>query len=70
MHTAGHKSGKYWRRKMTKGQQIVEDLRTEGYSDDQIKDALCDGEYLATTDFLQPDVEEAYYIIQRQHNAE
>lgn len=48
-----------------KGQQIVDDLRAQGYSDEQIKDALCDGEYLSTTDYTQDEIEDAYAVVKK-----
>jgi len=49
----------------TKAQEIIEEIRNEGnnYTDQDIKYALEDGEYLATQDWTQEEIEEAYDIV-------
>ncbi len=52
---------------MNKATELIDDLRAQGYSDNQIQDALCDGEYLATIpEYTQDDIEEAYYIVSQR----
>jgi hypothetical protein len=50
----------------TKAQDIIDDLREDGYSDRQIKDALEDGAYLATLKGVtQADIEEAHTLVSK-----
>ncbi len=63
---AGRQGGK--ERKMTRTEEVIETLRSEGFSTQQIIDALCDGqalEELGLTDEDQTDVECAFYDLER-----
>ncbi len=46
-----------------KAQQIIDDLKNQGFDIFQIKDALLDGEFLSGLDASQDDIEEAYDLV-------
>ncbi len=50
-------------------QKIIDDLKKEGYDLQQIKDALCDGAWLAEAGYTDEDqevIEEAYDLIKKE----
>ena len=51
---------------MSKAQELVNELRGQGFNDVSIAYALCDGVYLATlTGYTEDDIEEAYSIVRK-----
>ena len=50
--------------RITRAMEIVLDLRDAGYDDEQIADALCDGEYIKKelAGYKQAEIEDAYAI--------
>lgn len=63
---SGKKGGRAKSEAKTKAEQIIEDIRAQGFDDQQILDGLCDGEALTNlgyTDDDQEDIEAACDII-------
>ncbi len=53
---------------MSKAADLIQSIRDEGFDDQAIDDALCDGAYLATLGdaYSQEDIEEAHGIMIRK----
>jgi hypothetical protein len=57
----------------TTAQQIIYDLRIRNYSIEEIKNSLCDGEFLALEGYTDDDqelIKKAYAIVQNEKTTE
>ena len=51
---------------MTKAQELVDDLQNQGFTDQSIAYALCDGVYLnSLVGYTEDDIDEAYNIVHK-----